>query len=469
MTPNFLIIVLDAVRAENLSCYGHARNTTPTIDSIAEDGIRFDRAVSPASVTLDSVTSMLSGEYPGAHQSGRLGKMNTSSPILPEKLSTAGYTTGMVTCNPFLTPAFGFSADTFHPITHRFSSGLNLRKFFSEHKDLSRPLRYYQFIKQSFGQNLLASIGNALQFKYGLFEGSDDGAAKATEQSIDFIKKTSEPWWLYLHYTETHMNSIGDLPYAIPEIDKFRFLDIKPNDISGIQTTGGEVNYDTRSKETHERLYDGAIRYLDGMIATIRKALKDEGMWDETLIIITADHGELIGEHGHLGHGELYEPGIHVPLIIKPIEDQDVSVVSQRVNTLWLFDTILATANIKSKNQVANNLLNPKELAASDILSQDYTATWDWSRYNSTGEGLHAFYHDEKKLISGQNRTELYDLRTDPDEIDNIAFENNEILQDMEHRLEEKLDRIKQPTIDQSKVNFNDTTQKRLKDLGYLE
>lgn len=472
MEPNICLVVLDAVRASNLSGYGHDRPTSPTIDRLMESGAVFRRATAPTGVTIDSTTSLLSGRYPIEHQSGRARQMNASAPLLQELLRGAGYRTGAVTCNPFLSPAFGFDAgfDRLYPVTQRAPDGMNMRKFYDETKDWPAWRRYLEFGRRSITRRGIANFKNALQFKWGFFEDEDDGGRRATDWAREFIRAQDEdPFFLYVHYTETHMNSTGTYPYAVPAPDLLRFVD-SDADLSRIETGSGEVDYDPETRAVHEGLYDAAIRYIDGLVSELVEALQAVGRWEETIFIITADHGELLGERDYLGHGELYEPVLHVPLVVKlPAGDERIGTsVDERVSTMALYETLLDEVDGVDVPGSAKggHLFDDRP---ETVIAQDYSSTWEWSSYEGTADGVNALYHDERKLIVRGEQEELYDLRRDPEEQRNLAEFDSEVRDELVTRLDAVLGSLDPATwADGTHLDVDDSTRERLADLGYL-
>lgn len=466
--PNVLWLVLDAARAKNFPMYGHDRPTAPNIEDLSTDATVFDRAVSPSGNTIDSVTSILAGEYPIEHQSGRATQVNATNPLLPTVLSEAGYTTAMITSNPFITPQFGFDADEFYPLTHPFEDGKSVREFFSRTNHLPKHRRYPKFFREALGPHFFATIGNALQFKYGLFTGPDDGAKKATRQTLDFIDETDDPWLIYTHFTETHMNNQGDLPYPIPEDDAYRFVDDPPV-TAELQSHVGPVEYDDEQMDVHERLYDGAIRYLDEQVGRILDRLREGGIWDETLVVVTADHGELLGEHDLLGHGQLFEESVHVPLVVKFPEQADGARVSERVSLTWLYPTILDEAGVDGPDGGAVSLSTPEEFP-DHVLTQDYSSTWDWSRYGDEDIQKHALYEGSKKLITDFSQNMLFDLDSDPSEHRDLSDAQPDELRRLTVELEAVLDELRDADVSTGETDeIGEFAQSRLEDLGYLE
>lgn len=469
--PNVCVLVLDAVQAAHLSCYGHERETTPFLDSLAEEAALFERAVSPSGVTVDSVGSFFTGLYPGEHRAGNTGSLDADVPHLPAHLRARGYRTGAVTCNPFLTPAFGFGdgVDEFDPITVRFDRGMNVREFFTETSDLSRPHRYLEFLRESLDRDFPWHVGNALQFRFGLFEGADDGAAMATDSSLSFVEGSDGPWFLYTHYTETHMTKRGRFPYTIPPAARREFLpEGVPEDVT-LRDAGPRADYDERTLDVHQRLYDGAIRYLDGHVRRIVEGLRERGEWADTLLIVTADHGECVGEKGLLGHGLLYEPGVHVPLLIRTPEwmEAPTADTGERVSTVGLYRTVAAAATGEAPDHARG--VDLRRESESETLVQEYSNTWDWSRYGGLSSGEMAFYREERKLLELESGPELYDLGSDPEEAEDLAETRPDLREELRDALESRLGELDLVVGGEMDRDFDSETEKRLRDLGYID
>mgnify|MGYP000365614092 CR=1 FL=1 len=461
---NVCIIVLDAVRAQNLSCYGHNRKTTPNIDKIAEESVVFKNAVSPAAVTLDSTASLFTGLYPGEHRTGQNGEIITEVPQLPEILRENGYETGAVTTNPFITPGFGFERgiDEFYSGEHRFESGMNIRKFFDRHKHRSAYQIYLRFLIDSIDRNFISHVGNALQFRFDIFNRNDNGAQEATNSVLNFIDSKESPWFLYTHYSEAHMKNTDNL-YKLPDKYKYKFVDEDTVESVGVERDPDE-EYSKASQDVHEKLYDGAIHYLDDKVKEIINSIKSNNEWDDTLFIITSDHGECLGDFGAMGHGHLHEPGIHVPLIVKlPSQVKKSGDSFNRTNTLGIYKTILEITNTGSD---VTHTQVPGIFEDQDyVLTQDYSGSWDWSSYSGDIKGQHALYSGDIKLIKQGNKNRLYKI---------YGRDNRKSLIDDPREEElEKLLNDYTSTFNESEKSVDDIgvdkkTSERLEDLGYL-
>ncbi|MDT3435472.1 sulfatase [Haloarcula sp. 1CSR25-25] len=467
MEPNVCVVVLDAVRASNLSCYGHSRLTSPNIDAVADESMIFDYAVSPAATTLDSVSSLFSGLYPAEHQAGYNGSLSVNVPHLPELFSDAGYRTGAITTNPFITPGFGFEqgVNEFFSAEYRFQRGTNARKFFDSTKHLPTYQIYLRFILTALGRHFLSSIGNALQFRFDLFTRDDQGAKQASSNATEFFNRGDKPWFLYLHYSEAHMKDTEHL-YKLPGKQLYKFVDEETVDSTALRRSG-DGEYPEEAQGVHERLYDATIRYLDHHVGKLVSELKRTEQWEETLFIITADHGECLGRNGHIGHGTLYEPGIHVPLLIKLPADMSSNAPNEqeRVNTLGLYSMLADLIGSNQSHTTVPPILDGEE---DHVLVQDFCANWDWSSYaDEESPGQHAIYKNELKLIQRGEQRECYNIEIDPAESEQLSTDENRV-QSVGELLSEKLQQ-QQPVYNRgSDFNIDESTADRLEDLGYL-
>lgn len=464
MAPNLLICVMDAARGRSFSAYGHERETTPNVDRLAEDGALFERATPPAPATFDSVTSMLSGTYPEEHQSGRVMRVNARRPMLPAVLSDRGYTTGFATSSPGTTPAFGYGAgiDRFYDVTNKYD-GMNVAKFFDETRDLPGWRRYLRFAREAVGPDLLDTLRNAYRFRFGY--GGDDGAAEVTAAAEEFVAEADEPWFLYLHYTETHLNKKGEAPYAVPEEHLTTFTGPDPR-YDDLGVTGGPVDYSEEQTERHRRLYDGALHYLDAQVGDLVAALRREGAFEDTLLAVTSDHGEALGEGGRLGHGTLDEPVLDIPLVLRG-PGVTPGRVEERANLLWLYRTAVEAAGGAPEDLPGADLRG--EGVPDEVLCQNFTETWEWSTYGeAAAEGAHALYRDDLKLVDRPDDVSLYDLAADPEATADVSERRAEDLAAMEAALEEFRAGL-DAAADDGGADLDAGTEDRLRELGYLE
>ncbi len=292
---NFIVIVIDSARARNFSCYGYDKETTPTIDAIAQEGVLFRRTYAESTWSLPQAHTLLTGLAPREHEAELHKVLPDTVTTLPQLLQQCGYTT------------VGFSANEF------FGPGTGLTKgfdeFFMPKKVISRPYRYVRY--------LLRGIG-----------GSDLGGGELVRAFRHKFSSFGEPWFALVWFNDLHNPYIAPGRYSrllcemeITRLDMLRLFLGMFNSCWNLAGAGSEVDF-----EMIRGLYDSALRYVDALVAQIIDVLRKAGSWDQTAIIVTADHGEMLGERKPpsnrrlFGHGPLnqtHQELIHIPLVIR--------------------------------------------------------------------------------------------------------------------------------------------------------
>ena len=270
---NLIIVCIDALRADHLGCYGYARPTSPFIDSLAREGLLFERAMSQSSYTRESVSALLTGIPPSLSGTGTgwYAIPNPRTPHLGELFAHAGYRTGFFSDSAaFLETPFG----------DRFSEK--------------------GFVPTSFGAS---GSGPAL-----------------SQRALEFVKKNADQkFMMYVHYLDPHE------PYEPRPEYYLRFAkEIYPKPINLIGevrpelprlTAEGFGPGEPRFEDLITR-YDGEIYAADEAVRMLFDGLREQGVLDKTLVVLTADHGEEFLDHGFIEHGwSLYNEVLHVPLI----------------------------------------------------------------------------------------------------------------------------------------------------------
>ena len=280
--PNLLLIVVDTLRADRLGVYGYAAPTTPNIDAFAADAVVYTDAVSPAPFTMPAMAAMLTGHYPdrtGVVKHSRQFILDTPIATLAERLAGVGYRSAAVVANPWLAkPEMLFNRGI-----GRFVTRATL--------DLNRSHRLE--------------------------------AKTVTDQALLGLKGfESEPSFLWIHYMDAHM------PYQ-PPLRLSRMFG-NPAGTSTVirlfersRAVAQHVYFardlDTGAVERTRDLYDASVRYVDEQIGRILEHLRTHGLLDRTIIAITADHGESLGDHRlYFAHDfTLYDELVRVPLIVR--------------------------------------------------------------------------------------------------------------------------------------------------------
>lgn len=309
--PNVLIYIIDALRADHLSCYGYRRPTSPAIDALAADpaAVRFTRAYSPATWTKPVAASILSGCYPPAHGvRSRSDLFLRAVPRLPEILQDAGYRTAAVSTIGNVSSVLGF--------------GIGFDRFVDLYKDPDlvqrREVSNTGAWKLYFEQDTTVVLPLAEDVNQRAMEWlaerawSEIGNHPFTQSpSHPVTHSPSPPWFLFLWALDPH-----DPYYPPPGFDRWR----DPGYTGRIDGSAESVRR-ARTPADVQRLvdlYDGEIAYVDQQFGELLAFLRESGQYDDTLIVVAGDHGEAFGEHGDFVHGHLaYDEIMHVPLVVK--------------------------------------------------------------------------------------------------------------------------------------------------------
>lgn len=318
--PNVLLLVLDTVRAFNLSAYGYHLPTTPVLDTLSAHGVRFGRAYSTAPWTLPSHSSMFTGRWAHEMPASWQTPLDTSDSTLAEVLAGRGYRTGAVVANLAYTSRWtGLDRGFAHYAAHEIS--------------LPQILRTGAFTRKLY---------NTRPFKDFLPPAWRDYRRKTGREVSDALlawldRTPDRPFFAFLNYLDAHDPYLPQAPF-----DTAFSTVVYPPPPPPIY--GGQ-HKDDRPRAM--RPYDQAIAYLDAELGRLLDGLARRGLLEHTLVIVTSDHGEEFGEHGFYGHGHtLYQPALAVPLIMAwPGQLPGGIVVEERVSLRALPATVLDLAD----------------------------------------------------------------------------------------------------------------------------
>lgn len=401
-----ILIVVDTLRAKNVPLYGYARNTTPSLAAFARDAITYERAISPGTWTVPAHGSLFTGMLPSFHGAERAGPGGLVTPLHPnvrpiaELLKDRGWATGGFVANTtFLTPSLGF---------HRG---------FQSVAEMNMP------------------------------------AGPVVSRSVEWLAQQPSPAFLFLNILDPHE------PYA-PEAACDPGFPGRDEELGTSLTkmtwAGEELTTDIRAHFRSQ--YDGEIACADQALGAFFTRLRALGRYDETLIIVTSDHGELLGEHGEAGHGGApYEELVHVPLLVKrPGNVRGGERVTTRVSTLGVFAEILDHADVTQP-------------AGVDRVSLDQPhPVWVEDRH-PTGERVVVGYHGESKLVyallpDDRVWARLYDLERDPTESRPSRPSDNHPLMTAVRRMRDE----PRPTNPLEAPPVNPERRRKLRALGYV-
>lgn len=362
---NIVFIVMDTVRKDRLSVYGYDRQTSPELERFGEEARVFEQAVAPAPWTLPVHASLFTGLYPSQHGASQERPYLEESVTLAETLSEQGYRSACYTSNTWITP--------YTKLTRGFDDKDNFFEALPSDV-LSGPLaRVWKEMNDretlQTAANWLVNAGNVIHEYFASNQQADSKTPAVIDRTIEFIDETDEPYFTFLNLMDAH------LPYHPP--DEYREEFAPDSDSNTVCQNSKEFNCGAREIDDSEwedinGLYDAEIRHIDAELSRLFDWLKANGEWEETLIIVCADHGELHGEHDLYGHEfGLYDPIINVPLLIKHPE-LDPGRETTQVELVDLYHTVLDHAGIRAEDSMAfeHDAVSIDPLRS--ILSQEY-------------------------------------------------------------------------------------------------
>ncbi|WP_435099201.1 sulfatase [Halorubrum sp. N11] len=338
---NVLFVVLDTVRKDRLEPYGFERETTPTLSRFAADATVFESAVAPAPWTLPVHASMFTGLYPSQHGADQESPYLEGARTLATTLSAAGYDTAAYSSNAWITPytnlTDGFDdGDTFFEVMPGDALSGPLSTVWKTMND-NEVLRDVASTAVQFGAKIHEYLASG--------DGADTKTPAVVDKTLSFVDESESDrgWFAFVNLMDAH------LPYYPPEEYRERFApDADPD---AVPQNSKEYNSGARSIDEDgwadiRDLYDAEIAHMDDQLGRLFETLKERGEWENTTVILCADHGELHGEHDLYGHEfALYEELVNVPLMVKhPALESDRR--EDLVELLDLYHTVLDATGI---------------------------------------------------------------------------------------------------------------------------
>jgi arylsulfatase A-like enzyme len=430
--PNVLLIVLDTVRADALSLYGYARDTSPNLARLARRGVRFDRARATAPWTLPAHASIFTGRWPHELDVDSHRPLDGRYRTLAEALGAMGYVTAGFVANPLFCHA-----------------DYGLARGFLHYEDI--PVSFLEVIRAPLlGERVVKAIDFA---RYRLFEwigeerlvrvlGDDardsywrtrerKNAARINRDALNWIsaQEPGRPFFVFLNYFDTHD------PYVPPRGAGGRFgrIPSSPEERAVIRlwtSPESDHNQPRALIEMARDCYDDCIAYLDDQLGRLFDELEARGIFENTVVVITADHGEHFGEHaGLLGHRQsVYSQEIRVPLVVTgPRRVPPQRVVSAPVSLRDLPATVVDVAGLGGQVSLPGRSLarywesdgaNEKSAAAPALSENEKNRLAEndgerWRRSIAIGDLVY--------IRNAHGDEELYNIETDPEEQNNLA------------------------------------------------
>ncbi len=420
--PNVILIILDTVRADHLSCYDYHRKTTPNLDKLARQSVLYTRAIAPSSWTFPSHASLFTGKFTSSHgakydpkgqlrltdaisgpkawQVYRARSLAEDELTLAQLLKEAQYTTGAVVGGPWLKRVFG----------------------------LDKGFEHYDDAQISTVNGRLASQLTASALKW-----------------LSKVKKKS--FFLFLNYFDAHG------PYMPPEGFAAAFL---PNLT--------QWNPKKITMKQNIAFYDAEILYMDHYIGRLLEKLKADGLYDNTMIIVTSDHGELFGEHGELGHGDfLYQPELHIPLFVKyPAAEVTPARTDAPVQLNDVFVMILNRLGIEIPRNIQAGM--PPQIGHPLVAE-----TYPLASLAPKGHWRAIFEGNYKFIWNSKNNHLLFDLKNDPGEKTNLVAKQPQRAAKMLAEVNQYLAKLPAPGPAAPARELDEQTKEALRSLGYVK
>ena len=429
--PNVLWIVWDTVRADHLSAYGYERDTTPYLARLAESSLVFDNCLSPASSTIPAHASMFTGLLPSEH--GANNKSRWLEPFfqtIAEIYRDAGWGTYLFSANPNI------------QVLENFHQGFDVE----EHPwDPERRERALEILRAKSGRD--RSTGMSGRFASGEVEDHELKACGelAQEGLLAYLDRldaegAGRPYFAFLNYMEAHA------PLLPPERFRRRFMDDEGVEASYTQdrswATKWAYTYGFRELpdgwfDVYRATYDAALAELDELLERLMEALEERGALDDTIVVLTADHGEHLGDHGLIDHRySLYQALVRVPLVVHWPGRVEPARSDAAVANLDLFQTLLDAAGLERPRGLpahSRNLLEP--MPDGRLRVAEYPDTFplapstmverpeDWDPRSVRGRRASLVRDGWKLIWSEHGDHKLYDLTRDPDEANDLADE----------------------------------------------
>jgi len=418
--PNVILLSADALRADHLSCYDYHRETTPVLDALATESYRFENAYSASSHTREAVPALLTGAYPdvAVNQSYHLATESVAT-----TLAECGYVTAGFHSNPFVSRAYGFDQGFTH-----FDDDLHL----GQHKLIA------------LAQRALDKLRNRHYAR----------AEEINERSLEWLDSVADEdsFFLWNHYMDTHG------PYEPPGEYATLYADrtLSGRDAQALYQRAIDEPESITEDEQQLLLdlYDGEIRYNDAQIGTFLEVLRERDLLEDSLLIVTADHGDAFGEQGYYEHPRyLHSEITHVPLFVRP-PGGDSETINAPVSTLDIVPTIEATVGLEDD-------ANKRDGAS--LLGEHDPERHVFAQARGEDEASHlrryAVRTDDGLCFCERNR-----------ETGEVTFtEGDRSLRSVVERHIEERVRIEQGDESAADDEVNDEIERRLSALGYTE
>jgi len=442
--PYVLLIGIETLRADHVGCMGYSKNTTPTLNTVAKEGVVFSKAMATASWTMPAVMSVLTSLYPEVHGTSNYDrKLPEDVVTLTKVLRENGYKTVAFVSNPTLDGR------------HGFCQGFEL------YDDFSVWLDFVGLGKHVLGHDTAPNpdVHQTLT--------SDP----LTRAALGWLERHyQEPFFMFVFYFDPHYDYIPPPPFDTM---------FDPN-YDGSVDGRGIVEEPRRSNRPPQRdldhivaLYDGEIRYTDTYISKLLDAFAKFGILDQTFVVIFGDHGDEFYEHGRTGHAHsLYNELIHIPLILRwPSRIPEGKHIGALTSQVDIMPTVLDYLGIKHQRPMQGTSLR-------GLIEGRVCGVHEFVFAGGSADRCAVIGNRSKMILNpGAGGREFYDILNDPGEQNSVAeaISSSPLVASFERQLEQWSSENRELAAqfsrgsDSNRIQLDERRLRQLKALGYVQ
>ncbi len=442
-----VVLLLDTLRWDALSCYGSSDIRTPHLDRFCREAVQFEVARAQASWTKPSIATLLTSTHPRRHGArGRADRIKQSVPSLAGLFRRAGYRTGAVVANGNLSPAFGFA----------------------------RGFDHYRYLRPDF---VLGAGGRALGLgSYRIASAAWQRAARGRRDHRYFKRDAAEVNTAVLEWLQgLNSDSRGAFFLFVNYVDPHDPYFSHPYDGRALGAVDGK-SPSPQVREEMAELYGGEVAFLDHHLGRFFAHLRRLGLYDRSLIVVTSDHGEEFLDHGGWWHGlTLYEEQVRVPLLVRLPGETSNGRATAAAGLIDVAPGLLELAGLGElipeamSGQSLARLLGDEGVGNSEPQRSFHAdELLDGNELTSLIEGRWKYVRANSANPRGLPREALYDVAEDPGEKVNLVRQRPELAAALAARLDRLLQAGGQGRTESSPVELDAETTEHLRALGYL-
>ena len=422
-SPNLVLIIVDTLRRDRLGSYGYRRDTSPHLDALARTSVQYDSWFSPSSWTTPATAALMTSLYPTRLQIRTDGsKLQERFITLPEILRTHGYQTGAVVSNTLVSARWGFDQGFEH-----FDDSL------------------------------------AAEHKQGIT------SPRVTEKALAYLNdRDDRPFFLLLHYFDPHADYMGH-----QDLSKEGQLELRSYHgplepgvgVQALRRLRSEGRLSPEDLRFVSDLYDGEIAFTDRFLKRVLDRLQTLGLFDDTLIVFTSDHGEEFLDHGNFGHVRtLFDELIHVPMLIKFPGQTEGRISTQLAGHVDLLPTILEILGIEVDHEISGVSILSNERSSDENTRPVFSETDRRQQVRAVIWKNFKLEYDVKA-----DRYRLFDLVKDPGETRDVQREHEATAAQMRDDLRGWMRSEEANAVPPVNVEMTKEETERLRSLGYLQ